>query len=331
MRWNVIGYTCLLLGIVVAAGWAQPKIEIDNPVHDFGTAYPNEDLYHPFVLTNVGNEPLQLLDLRTTCGCTGAILSASEIQPGATSIVSVTMTANSTTSTMSKDTIVRTNAPQQAEIRLTTKAEVRSLLTLEPERVIDFEKVTIGQTKTETIYLKSIDGQEFNITNAMADHPAIEISVGEHTASGYPINVTFTAPSKKENVASAVRIETDHPKQPVAISMVYAVVTGYVEFLPQSVYFGIMREGDTVTREVRARLLNEEVAEQFSITDIVANDESLTAGEVVGKTPTGDLRIKLTYQAPAKPGYHRGELTMVTNLESEPELDLRYSALVRRN
>ena len=47
-----------------------PKISFAEKSFDFGEITQGEKVEHVFEFENVGNEPLILSDVRTTCGCT---------------------------------------------------------------------------------------------------------------------------------------------------------------------------------------------------------------------------------------------------------------------
>jgi len=71
----------VLLSIAVAAT-AAPIIEVDNADYDFGKLAGASAVTHGFIITNTGDAPLSILDVRTSCGCTATALSQSELAPG---------------------------------------------------------------------------------------------------------------------------------------------------------------------------------------------------------------------------------------------------------
>ncbi|WP_316753697.1 DUF1573 domain-containing protein [Pedobacter gandavensis] len=50
------------------------KLEIDNPVYNFGTLKTGEEIRHVFLLTNKSKTPLIIKNANTTCGCTVALI-----------------------------------------------------------------------------------------------------------------------------------------------------------------------------------------------------------------------------------------------------------------
>jgi len=70
-----------VLSIAVAAT-AAPIIEVDNADYDFGKLVGASAITHRFIISNIGDAPLAILDVRTSCGCTATALPESELAPG---------------------------------------------------------------------------------------------------------------------------------------------------------------------------------------------------------------------------------------------------------
>ena len=69
----------LALVIAVAYGTlvlAAPLIAVDEPIYEFGEVLEGQFVTHVFTLTNSGDEPLEISQVRVTCGCTTAALPA---------------------------------------------------------------------------------------------------------------------------------------------------------------------------------------------------------------------------------------------------------------
>lgn len=59
-----------------------PKITFSEKSFDFGEITQGEKVEHVFEFENIGNEPLILSDVRTTCGCTAPEWPREPIAPG---------------------------------------------------------------------------------------------------------------------------------------------------------------------------------------------------------------------------------------------------------
>jgi hypothetical protein len=81
----------LILALVCTAVFysnAQADIKFKELGHDFGTVKAGTDtLWYGFSFTNIGNEPLQINDVKTSCDCTLAEWPKNAIQPGRTAIL----------------------------------------------------------------------------------------------------------------------------------------------------------------------------------------------------------------------------------------------------
>lgn len=84
--------------LLVADAVAETKI-IDNGMrwdqttHDFGTIPINEPKKATFEVTNSGDTPLLITDVKSSCGCTGASASEGPVLPGESTIVTATYNA----------------------------------------------------------------------------------------------------------------------------------------------------------------------------------------------------------------------------------------------
>ena len=75
----------LLLVSVVACllCYAQPEIKFESTTYDFGKIKEEGGkVTGKFIFTNVGNEPLELTNVRPGCGCTAANYTKGAIAPG---------------------------------------------------------------------------------------------------------------------------------------------------------------------------------------------------------------------------------------------------------
>src|SRR3954468_20274620 len=68
-----------------AANWAEGLFAEKS--HDFGPVPRGGKFRHDFVLTNRLAEPLTILDIRASCGCTTGRASASQLMPGQSAAV----------------------------------------------------------------------------------------------------------------------------------------------------------------------------------------------------------------------------------------------------
>lgn len=66
---------------------AQPQMQFDKQVSSLGSVLWANPVSASFKVTNVGNEPLELREVKTSCACTVADWTKSPIQPGQSGVI----------------------------------------------------------------------------------------------------------------------------------------------------------------------------------------------------------------------------------------------------
>lgn len=91
----------LIVGVLLGGAYGVFRLTIGRPTlagarhHDFGVVELVDravTLEHTFVLTNRGREPIEIVDLKTSCGCTVADPSTNVVAAGADVRIAATLT-----------------------------------------------------------------------------------------------------------------------------------------------------------------------------------------------------------------------------------------------
>lgn len=92
-----------------------PKISFTEKSWDFGDITQGDKVEHVFEFENIGNEPLILSDVRTTCGCTAPEWPREPIAPGAKGKVKVVFNSAGKMGMNNKVITVMSNAVNNPE------------------------------------------------------------------------------------------------------------------------------------------------------------------------------------------------------------------------
>lgn len=103
---------------------AQPKLEFSKIVHDFGKVEEGKIVETTFEFKNTGQGILEIIDVKTSCGCTAAIPKKRKLNPGESSEIKVELDTTNRVGIMSRLITIKSNDPDTPEIYLTVRAEV---------------------------------------------------------------------------------------------------------------------------------------------------------------------------------------------------------------
>lgn len=113
-----LGATLLLLPVVTACSGA-PVIEVSESTYDFGVVVEGDDITRDFVIRNIGDETLEIVSVRTSCGCTTTALSGTEIASGSATRLGVRLsTAGSGGMEIERRIYIESTDPENPEIIL---------------------------------------------------------------------------------------------------------------------------------------------------------------------------------------------------------------------
>jgi hypothetical protein len=101
-----------------------PRISISPEKFDFGSVLPNQELFHGFVVRNVGSADLVLEKPTTSCGCTVVDGYSSLVKPGTSTTLRVKLKTPPTAGRLQKSVLVRSNDPARATVELKVEATV---------------------------------------------------------------------------------------------------------------------------------------------------------------------------------------------------------------
>ena len=122
-----------LVGIAGVGAVSAPRISVDEPEVDFGVAAEGTFVTHRFVLTNIGDETLEISDVLTTCGCTTVALSTRTLQPGdSVELEAILDTFGDGGRTVMKAFYVVSNDPATPRLTLRMRGKIRKL---EPHQI----------------------------------------------------------------------------------------------------------------------------------------------------------------------------------------------------
>jgi len=145
-----IGLLLLAAGICAAAG---PKIRFEETSWDFGPTPEGKVLSHVFFFHNDGDAALTIDRVRTTCGCTAALVSKKKIPSGEKGEIRIQFRTKGYSGFNKKYVFVDSDDPEQPRVTLWVTADID--IPPSPKIVLDRYNVDLGlKLNSEELYTR---------------------------------------------------------------------------------------------------------------------------------------------------------------------------------
>lgn len=180
---------------------AAPQLHADSFEQDLGTMYSGESRDHRFLLSNHGDSALVISNVRSSCGCTAAIVSQKTLPPGAQTELLVRFNSKNFQGRIVKQVVVSSN-DGAAQHRFTLRASVCNELGITPPR-LNFGTVAAGEVVTQPLLVTNHSDQPLHIKAARSTAAHLSLAaLPESLAPGEQLEVlvTLRAPQQKKEV-----------------------------------------------------------------------------------------------------------------------------------
>ena len=128
----IVCLLCLLLPLPVLAG---PAFFSETLEHDFGSILQGEIVEYSFRFQNQGDEVLEIGAVRTSCGCTAALLSAKRLMPGEVGELRLKFNSQGFRGQVHKTLEIDLNDPDRPTVVFHLKGTVALEVFVDPQRI----------------------------------------------------------------------------------------------------------------------------------------------------------------------------------------------------
>ena len=307
-------------------GNGAPRIVFTQPVHDFGKVEQGEQVTHLFRFTNQGGQELRIESVKTSCGCTAAVISADVIPPSKEGTISATFDTAHFSGEKAKSISVYSNDPIQPVTTLTLQGEITVEVTVEPTQLY-LGRLRRGEETTRTVEVLYNADKPITITKVENTSPVISVQAQELAKNGQKgkkLLVTLKKDAPLGRLNDQITVTTTSQKRPSIVIPVFGSIEGDVVILPPQVSFGVVRKGEGKTQEVsiknRAAAPVHVLRAQSSTADVVAELAPVKEGE--------EYRLTLRAKSDSKAGRIQGEIQIFTDHPEEKVLTIPLYGMV---
>jgi hypothetical protein len=304
--------------------------------HDFGTVPNGSMLRHSFPIYNPWAIPIEITELRVSCGCVSAKVSKNLLQPRESAVLEATMdTSKFKTPGHRTVSIFVSVGPQYiSTATVQVSATRRDDVVFNPGQV-SFGVVAAGQSPTRSIEMEYAGALDWRVNEVIKNNAPVEIvqeemyrrpgQPGRGQAAafqevGYRLRVTLKPDAPPGQLTAKLLLKTNDPASPLVPVLVEATIQAPLTVVPSALSFGNAKIGDTVSKRVIVR-----GTEPFKITGIEGLGDAFTV-ELPGKSDVQQI-LTIKYQAKASGEMHQ-QLKIRTDLPQEAAVTLKVEGTV---
>ncbi|MBM4256038.1 MAG: DUF1573 domain-containing protein [Deltaproteobacteria bacterium] len=304
-----------------------PQIAFKGTVFDFGKVEQGDQVNHLFRFTNQGGRDLRIEAVKTSCGCTAAVISSEVTTPGSEGTISATFDTSKFFGEKVKQITVHSNDPANPVVTLTMQGEIAVEVEANPAQLY-LGKVRRGASATHTIELLHDASKPITITNVATDSPLISVQTEElekQGKKGKKLLVTLKKDAPLGRVSTEINVATTSQKRPSLSIPVFGQIEGDLTVTPTQVSFGVVRKGETKENSlsIKSRAANpiRLVRTQSSTPTVLAELATVKDGQ--------EYNLTLKVNPESVPGQIKAEVQVFTDHPTEKVLTIPvYGVLV---
>lgn len=218
----LVGYGAYL-AITRAAG--LPEILVPEEIFTFPPVLDGQEVRHDFVVLNKGTSPLELIEVKTDCGCT-TVSYPRQIPPGGKGNISMKLdTRGSGGDQVTRTTVIRTNDRKRPEVNLVIVGEVKPLADIVPAEA----RLTgaVGRKIRQTLEITPTHENPFKIVGVRAEkgeHIRYGLAeTGEPGSRTYHLTI-YNRKKEKGWYIDSIYLKTDSDLSPVLKVRVFGLL-----------------------------------------------------------------------------------------------------------
>jgi len=300
----------------------QPSLEIAQASYNFGTVLNGPPVTHVFKLKNAGAGKLIIGQVLPSCGCTVAKPTKTELGPGETSEIDVTLSTSALNGQSGHTVTIATNDPKHQMATLTMVGNVELQVTANPMNV-DFGKVAHGQGGAREVTLTALKSDGFEVGKITNSNPNLKVEREATPAQGggVTLKVTLAGTMPVGPFVDTLDIATN--RVPARIP-VYGTVTGAISVDPPQVSFGIVPHLGSAERIVR---ITNASARPLKLTGMASSNSSVGAS-IEPITPGKEYKVTVLLRKNTPDGQLRGNLVIQTDDPEQQSVTIPYYGIV---
>jgi len=244
----------LSASVVHAQDWARKMFS--EVSHDFGVVAKDAKVEYRFVFSNIYQEPVHVVGVRSSCGCTDPSVSKNDLKTYEKSEIVAKFNTRAFTGNHSATLTVTIDKPFYAEVQLNVWGEIRSDITVRPEQV-GLGTVEQGQEIERRITITHSGKPDWKIVDVRSVNTNYEVEVVDGPRRNSQVSYDLVVKLKKDAppgyVSDQLILVTNDPHAAQFPIEVEGLVNAELTATPQALSFGAVEAGHKAIRPVIVR------------------------------------------------------------------------------
>jgi len=201
-------FLLLTMGLILPLA-SQAELFFEKETLNLKAEVSAKQAFASFKFTNSGAYPVEITNVKTSCGCTTAKLAKTVYSPGESGSIEATFNIGNRKGSHSKRITLSTDDPQKGRYNLILKVDIPRLLEIKP-RMLYWRKDEKLKPKTLTINVTR--EQPITITDVVNKNPAFSVELKEIEA-GRRYEVIALPDADMHAQRTTLHIVTDLPAE----------------------------------------------------------------------------------------------------------------------
>lgn len=300
-----------------------PRIEIANPVFNFGTALEGQHVTHDFVIKNAGKTELIITNVHTSCGCTVATPAKQHLAPGESVELPVTFDTSFQKGAKVREITVFSNDPKSPQTIVTLQGTVKLLVEADPSE-INFDKLRFGSTANRELVISDLaGGKDFHVGSITNSNPNLKVTQSPRPDGkpGARLDVALLGSMPIGPFDDTIDVVTN--RRPLQVH-VFGQITGDLNLEPAQISFGIVPHGESALRILK---LTNDSTKPVQVTAVSSSNQSVDAKvEPIAAGKEYKITVELRKNTPD--GQLRGQLAIKTDSPTQATLTVPFYGIV---
>jgi len=304
-----ISIAMLLPSPLRAQEWAEKMFAVRN--YDFGNIARGAKAEYAFELTNLYLEDVHIAGANVSCGCTTPRIEQETLKTYEKGAIIAHINSDRFLGNQGSTITVTFDRPQYAQVQLHVKVHIFSDVLLEPSSIA-LGAMAQGTSAERTISVRYTGRSDWHIVEVRSTNAHLAGTVRETSRQGGRVTYDLKAILDKDAPAGYVKdylwLITNDPRTKEIPVPVEGHVQGAIAVSPSSLFFGVVRTGQSVTKQIVVR-----GRKPFRITSVHADCQCLQATNPKTEEAKSLYLVPITFSA----GEKAGKIAQIVQIETD--------------